>query len=50
MARSIKPRRKPQPIPRFATEDEDEEHEFWATHDTIDHFDWSKVVLATFPI
>lgn len=35
------------PIPRFATEDE--EREFWATHDTTDYFDWSKAVRATFP-
>lgn len=27
------------PIPEF--EDEDEEREFWATHDSTDYIDWS---------
>ena len=34
-------------IPRFKSEDQ--EREFWATHDSTDHLDWSrakKVVLA----
>jgi predicted DNA binding CopG/RHH family protein len=35
------------PIPRFATEDE--EREFWASHDTVDYFDWGKGVPARFP-
>jgi predicted DNA binding CopG/RHH family protein len=34
-------------IPRFASEDE--ERKFWASHDTVDYFDWSKAVRATFP-
>lgn len=33
-------KRKTNPIPEFATEDE--EREFWATHDTTHYFDWSK--------
>ena len=34
-------------IPRFATEDD--ERDFWGTHDTAEYFDWSKAVRATFP-
>jgi predicted DNA binding CopG/RHH family protein len=34
-------------IPRFSTEDD--ERRFWAGHDTVDYFDWSKAVRATFP-
>jgi predicted DNA binding CopG/RHH family protein len=34
-------------IPRF--KNEDEERSFWASHDTVDYFDWSKAVRATFP-
>jgi predicted DNA binding CopG/RHH family protein len=45
MSVSRKPSRKP--IPRFANEDE--EREFWASHDTVDYFDWSKGVRATLP-
>jgi predicted DNA binding CopG/RHH family protein len=45
MSVSRKPSRKA--IPRFANEDE--EREFWASHDTADYFDWSKAVRATFP-
>lgn len=41
------PDREPLSIPNF--ESEDEEREFWATHDVIDYFDWSSAVLATFP-
>ena len=29
-------------MPRF--KNEDEEREFWATHDSTDYFDWSKAV------
>lgn len=45
----MKARSKPakKPIPRFATEDE--EREFWGTHDTVEYFDWSKAVRANFP-
>lgn len=34
-------------IPRFATEDE--ERDFWGSHDTVEYFNWSKAVLATLP-
>ena len=29
-------------IPRF--KNEDEERDFWATHDSTDYFDWSKAI------
>lgn len=35
------------PIPRF--ESEDEEREFWATHDSTDYVDWSRAKPTTFP-
>jgi len=35
------------PIPKFATEDE--EREFWATHDATDYFDRSKAQRGVFP-
>ncbi len=42
------PRRKSlQPIPTF--ESEDEEREFWATHDSTDHLDWSRAKPTIFP-
>jgi predicted DNA binding CopG/RHH family protein len=47
MHKSKRPSRKPLSIPRFASEDE--ERGFWATHDVVDYFDWSKAVLGTFP-
>ncbi|MDP3775889.1 MAG: BrnA antitoxin family protein [Gemmatimonadales bacterium] len=34
-------------IPRFASEDA--ERRFWATHDSVDYFDWDNAVPATFP-
>ena len=34
-------------IPKF--KNEDEEGEFWATHDTTEYVDWSKAVHARFP-
>jgi predicted DNA binding CopG/RHH family protein len=34
-------------IPSFSTEDD--ERQFWAGHDTVDYFDWSKAVRAAFP-
>jgi len=34
------------PIPRFETEDE--EREFWATHDSTDHVDWSRAKPVIF--
>jgi len=34
-------------IPKF--KNEDQEHAFWATHDSVDHLDWRKAERATFP-
>jgi predicted DNA binding CopG/RHH family protein len=34
-------------IPKF--KDEDEEREFWATHDSTEYVDWSKAERAIFP-
>jgi len=34
-------------IPDFKTEQE--EREFWETHDSTDYVDWSKASLAVFP-
>jgi len=34
-------------IPSFKTEDE--EREFWSTHDSCDYVDWSKAEVAIFP-
>jgi predicted DNA binding CopG/RHH family protein len=39
--------RKLKPIPAFASEDE--EREFWSTHDTVDYIDWEKGQWASFP-
>lgn len=39
--------KKLKPIPRF--ENEDEEDEFWATHDSTEYFDWSKAKRVVFP-
>ena len=33
-------------IPEFETEDE--EREFWATHDSTDHVDWSRAKTVSF--
>jgi predicted DNA binding CopG/RHH family protein len=35
-----------QPIPKF--ESEDEEREFWATHDSVDHVDWGQAKVVSF--
>lgn len=35
------------PIPKF--KNEDEEREFWWTHDSTDFIDWSKAVVMRFP-
>ncbi|MDI6768292.1 MAG: BrnA antitoxin family protein [Anaerolineales bacterium] len=35
------------PIPDF--KNEDEEREFWATHDSSEYMDWSKAKRAAFP-
>src|SRR2546423_7968802 len=34
-------------LPRFRSEDE--EREFWATHDSTEYFDWSRAVRVVFP-
>jgi hypothetical protein len=34
-------------IPEFA--DEDEEREFWVTHDSIEYIDWEKGESIVFP-
>jgi predicted DNA binding CopG/RHH family protein len=34
-------------IPKF--KNEDEEREFWGTHDSTDYFDWDNAVVAIFP-
>ena len=34
-------------IPHF--KNEDEERNFWDTHDSYDYFDWTKAKLVTFP-
>jgi len=34
-------------IPEF--KNEDEEREFWSTHDSADYIDWSKARRITFP-
>jgi len=39
------PKRKP--IPDFRSEDED--REFWATHDSSDYVDWAKARRAAYP-
>lgn len=39
--------RKLKAIPEFRTEDE--EREFWATHDSTDYFDWSQARHVAFP-
>ena len=37
----------PKPIPEFKSEDE--EREFWATHDSTEYVDWSQAKRAIFP-
>jgi predicted DNA binding CopG/RHH family protein len=39
--------KKLKPIPKFKSEDE--EREFWGTHDSTEYFDWSKARFVTFP-
>ncbi len=34
-------------LPEFKTEDD--EREFWATHDSTDYFDWDRAELVVFP-
>ena len=38
---------KPKKIPEFANEDE--EREFWATHDAAEYLDWRKAKQVRFP-
>ncbi len=40
-------KKKLKPIPKF--KNEDEEAQFWLTHDTTDYFDWSKAQWVKFP-
>lgn len=40
-------KKKFKPIPRF--KNEDDERDFWATHDSSDYIDWSKAERAVFP-
>lgn len=44
---SMSKRKNLKPIPKF--ESEDEEREFWATHDSTDYVDWSRAKPTTFP-
>jgi predicted DNA binding CopG/RHH family protein len=39
--------KKLKPIPKF--KNEDEERDFWATHDSTDYLDWSKARKVQFP-
>lgn len=40
--------KKLKPIPRF--KNEDEEDEFWSTHDSTEYIDWSKAIInPSFP-
>jgi len=41
------PKRKRKSIPEFRTEDE--EREFWATHDSSDYVDWARARRAAYP-
>lgn len=34
-------------VPKF--KDENEEREFWATHDSTEYLDWSQAEVTTFP-
>jgi len=37
----------PKPIPNF--ENEDDEREFWATHDSVEYLDWGQAEHVVFP-
>ena len=39
--------KKLKPIPKF--KNEDEEAEFWGTHDSAEYLDWSKAKRVSFP-
>jgi predicted DNA binding CopG/RHH family protein len=45
-SKATKPKKLKQ-LPKFANEDE--EREFWSTHDSTDYVDWSKAVRVEFP-
>ena len=41
------PKRKRSPVPQFRSEDH--EREYWSTHDSTDHVDWSTSVRVSLP-
>ena len=45
--RDTKRVKKLKPLPAFKSEEE--EREFWATHDSMDYVDWSKAERVVFP-
>lgn len=45
--RNTKRVKKLKPLPAFKSEEE--EREFWATHDSMDYVDWSKAEGVVFP-
>jgi predicted DNA binding CopG/RHH family protein len=45
--RNAKRVKKLKPLPVFKSEEE--EREFWATHDSMDYVDWSKAERVVFP-
>jgi len=45
--RHTKRAKKLKPLPAFKSEEE--EREFWATHDSMDYVDWSKAERVVFP-
>jgi predicted DNA binding CopG/RHH family protein len=45
--KKTKEAKKLRPLPAFKSEDE--EREFWATHDSMDYLDWSKGERASVP-
>ena len=45
--RHTKRAKKLKPLPAFKSEEE--EREFWATHDFMDYVDWSKAERVVFP-
>lgn len=48
MNKPAKKAKKLLPIPEFKSEDE--EFEFWSSHDTTDYFDWDEAILnPSFP-
>jgi predicted DNA binding CopG/RHH family protein len=45
--RAMKRAKKLKPLPAFKSEEE--ERQFWATHDSMDYIDWTKAERASFP-